>query len=170
MPSLSFVVAGLLLVVLLCALYGVFLGYPPPRFSAKVLNTKEQAVAAACAITLFPARDPMPLDGIEAGIVEYLDLHLSELPRDKRFQVRLLLAFIEHSPWLFHVRRRFTALSPEKRLEILTRMSMSRIYFRRLCFLSLRTLCCMAYFSNPIIAARVGCTPSTRPFEQEVGA
>ena len=66
----------------LCILYGLLLGYPPRRFTTRLLNRKEQAVVAACAEALFPARDPMPLTGIEAGIVEYFDGHLLKLPAD----------------------------------------------------------------------------------------
>jgi hypothetical protein len=170
-PSFSAVLPGLVVVILIVAAlgvgYGVFFGYPPRRYQMKVLSRKEQHIVAACAMTLFPARDPMPLDGIEAGIVEYMDQQLSELPRDKRIQVRLLFNFIEHSPWLFHGKRRFSALSPAQREAFLARMATSRLYFRRICFLSLRTLLCMAYFANPAIAARVGSTPNLRPFAEE---
>jgi hypothetical protein len=150
----------------LCILYGLLLGYPPRRFTTRLLNRKEQAVVAACAEALFPARDPMPLTGIEAGIVEYFDGHLLTLPADKRLQIRALLWLVEHSPWIFAGSRRFSALPPERREAFLADMAMSRFYLRRLCFVSLRTLLCFAYFANPVIAARLGCTPNTRPFEE----
>lgn len=151
----------------LALVHGLLLGYPPRRFSTRVLSRKEQAVVAACAETLFPERDPMPLNGIEAGVVEYFDGHLFELPNDKRLQIRALLLFIEHGPWLFAASRRFSALPAARREAFLAEMSTSRFYLRRIAFLSLRTLLCMAYFANPDIAARLGCTPNTRPFDEE---
>jgi hypothetical protein len=167
-PLSLLILAGLVAALLLCIGYGLFSGYPPPRFAARALSKKEQAIAAACAETLFPERDPMPLNGIEAGVVEYLDAHLADLPADKRFQIRLLLAFIEHGPWIFGPSQRFTALSPALRQIFLSEMATSRFYFRRLCFVSLRTLLCFAYFSNEKIAARVGSAPNQSPFDEEL--
>lgn len=154
-------------VLALGLLYGLLLGYPPRRFTTRVLNRKEQAVVAACAETLFPERDPMPLTGVEAGVVEYFDSHLFELPGDKRLQIRALIWLIEHGPWIFAGAPRFSRLSPARREAFLADMSTSRFYLRRIAFLSLRTLLCMAYFANPQIAARLGCTPNTRPFDEK---
>lgn len=165
MPT-SLLFSGLSAALLLCLGYGLFFGYPPPRFAARALSKKELAIASACAETLFPERDPMPLTGLEAGVVEYLDAHVAGLPNDKRFQIRLLLAFIEHSPWIFGPSSRFTALSPSLREIFLAEMATSRLYFRRLCFVSLRTLLCFAYFANEKIAARVGSAPNLQPFEE----
>lgn len=148
--------------------YGPFFGYAQPRFSGQVLGKKEQAVLVACAETLFPSRDTMPLTGVEAGIVEYFDSYLAELPKEKRLQIRALIQFIEHSPTLFVGKRRFSALPVAEREAFLASMATSRFYFRRVCFLSLRTLTCMAYLAHPDIAAKIGSAPNTRPFD--VGA
>jgi hypothetical protein len=158
------VVLALFGLLLVAAAVGYFAGYPPPRFAAGVLNGKEQAVLLACADTLFPERGVMPLTGSEAGVVEFMDNHLLALPKDKRFQVRLLFAFIEHSPWLLGPARRFTAQSRVQRTAFLRRLSLSNIYFLRVCFLSLRTLTCMAYLAHPEIIAAVGCLPATHPY------
>lgn len=144
--------------------WGLFLGYPRKRFASRVLTAKEQAIVTACADALFPARDSMPLTGSEAGTVEYLDAHLADLPREKRVLIRLLFILIEHSPWIFGMSPRFTSLNEERRHAFLLGMANSRFYFRRLSFLSLRTLLCMAYMAHPAIAERVGSTPNTRPF------
>jgi hypothetical protein len=146
---------------------GIFAGYPPPRFVAAALNAKEQAVLLACADTLFPDRAVMPLTGGEAGVVEYLDAHLAALPPSKQTQLRLLFAFIEHAPWLIGPggpSRRFTALPPAQRTAFLLRLSLSNVYFLRVCFLSLRTLTCLAYLHHPAIVAAVGCVANQRPY------
>lgn len=161
LPLLSIAVFSTLALLLL---WGLFLGYPRKRFASRVLTAKEQAIVTACADTLFPARDSMPLTGSEAGTVEYLDQHLADLPGDKRILIRLLFILIEHSPWIFGMTPRFSSLSEARRYAFLMGMANSRLYMRRLSFLSLRTLLCMAYFAHPEIAARVGSTPNTRPF------
>lgn len=149
-------------------LRGLLAGYPPAR-PGVTLGAKQQAVIAACAETMFPSREFMPLTGAEAGVVSYLDRHVASLPGDKAFQIRLLFVFVEHSPWIFGLggrwpAPRFTRLTDARRLAFLQEMATSRIYFRRLCFLSLRALLCMAYVAHPAIAARVGSAPNLRPF------
>ncbi len=174
MVASHLILAGLLLSLLLLAVYGFLLGYPPPRFTGRMLSKKEQAILTACAEAVFPERGAMPLTGVEAGIVEFMDQHMVDLPRDKRLLIRLLFLFIEHSPWIFFGRRgpwqRFSSLSIEKRQAFLAEMATSRLYFRRLSFLSLRALMCMAYLAHPDIAARIGSTPNLRPFQKESGS
>lgn len=163
-----------LLLVLLGGLYLAFVGYPTRRFAGAVLDGREQAIVAACAETMFPSRDTMPLTGIEAGVVEYLDRHLASLPKDKRLQIRLLIAFIEQSPWVFGCGAgffgrfsRFSKLDSGRRQAFLADMAKSSIYFRRVCFLSLRALLCMAYLSHPAIEEAIGMRPNLRPFASE---
>jgi hypothetical protein len=148
-------------------LYGLLSGYPPPQKVTIALSRKEQAIVRACADAMFPERGAMPLTGSEAGVVEYFDRHLAELPPDKRFQIRLLLFFIEHSPCILRPPSlRFTAMKPSQQSAFLSALSLSRSYFLRVCFVSLRTLLCMAYLSHPDIAARIGSAPNLRPFEK----
>lgn len=166
MNQAEWVLGALGVAFLLLAGYGLFGGYPRRRLKTALLSAKEQAIVAACAETLFPEHGVMPLGGTQAGVVEYLDRHIAQLPNDKRRLIRLLLAFVEHSPWFFGPARRFSALAPKRRQAFLFAMSQSRFYFRRLCFLSLRTLLCMAYLAHPEIAARVGSTANLTPFRK----
>jgi len=160
--SIALVLAAAALVLL--AARGIFLGYPRPPFRAAVLTWKEQAIVSACADALFPKGGPIPLSGTEAGVVRYLDGHLHLLPAGTRLLVRLLIHFTEHAPWIWGPRRaRFTRLSHDERIAALAGMAQSRIYFRRVAFLSLRTLLSMGYLANEAVARRIGIRTSPFP-------
>lgn len=144
----------------------IWLGYPPSSFRAEVLSTREQAVVAAAADALFPGGGPIPVSGTEAGLVAYVDDNLARLGPRARLLVRLLLVLVEHGPWLFGgAPHRFSRLSLEGRLAELRRMATSRLYFRRVSFLSLRALLSMGYLANPDVAGRIGLRPCLAPFE-----
>jgi hypothetical protein len=166
------VIALVIAVALLAlAVRGFALGYPPPRLPPRVLSAKEQAIVAACADALFPAGGPIPLSGTEAGLVEYVELYVARAPRGMRLLMRMLFHFVEHSPWLVGPRpARFTRLSPAERVAALSSMSTSRIYFRRIAFLSLRTMLSMGYLANERVARAIGFTCCATPFEQAASA
>lgn len=153
-----------LLGALLVGLRGTLLGYPPPKLPGALLTAKEQAVLSACADALLPAGGPLPLSGTEAGVLPYFDQMLREIPNHHRNMIRLLLAFLEHGPWVFGLHRRLTAQSPEGRVRTLRAWSTSRIYFLRASFLSVRTLLAMAYLSNAEVAGQLGALPHLSPF------
>jgi hypothetical protein len=160
---LSIVAAGIVALVL----RALFLGYPPPRLAAgSTLTRKEQALVAAAADALFPPDGPIPLSGTEAGLVEYMDASLRRVPAGQRALLRLLFVFLEHGPWIFGPRRaRFTQLTPDDRVVALTDMAGSAIYFRRIAFLSLRTMLSMGYLANDAVARTIGMTSHASPFE-----
>jgi hypothetical protein len=156
--------------ILAVAIRGVALGYPPPRLrTTRVFSAKEQAIVAACADALFPPGGPIPLSGTEAGVVEYMERYVQWAPRATRVLIRLLIRFIEHSPWLFGPRHaRFTRLSHEERCAALDRMARSQVYFHRVSFLSMRTMLSMGYLANPEVSRSIGITSSATPFERIV--
>ena len=47
---------------------------------------------------------------------------------------------------------------------VLREMATSSIYFRRIAFLSLRTMLTMGYLANPAVAAQMGMTSNLAPF------
>lgn len=147
---------------------GLALGYPPARLpTTRVLSAKEQAIVAACADALFPPGGPIPLSGTEAGVVEYMERYVERSPRATRVLIRLLIRSIEHGPLLFGPRRaRFTHLSHEERCAALERMARSPIYFRRVSFLSMRTMLSMGYLANPEVTRCIGIICSATPFER----
>lgn len=144
---------------------GVFLGYPAKRLPEALLSAKEQAIVAACADTLFPAGGPIPISGTDAGLVEYMEGYFARLPETQRILVRLLFWFIEHGPWIFGPRPvRFTSLRLPDRLRVLEAMRTSPIYFRRIAFLSVRTMLTMGYLANDEVAASMRMRFDPDPF------
>jgi hypothetical protein len=169
MSALLWLLAVLAAALLVGALLvrGVFLGYPRVARPAAWLNRKEQAIVSACADALFPPGGPIPVSGTEAGMIHYLDTYLGRLPRVPRLLVRLLLQSIEHGPWLFGPRpARFTRLRPVERVAVLRAMARSSIYFRRVSFLSLRTMMTMGYLAHPEVQRRMHIVPDAAPFEK----
>jgi hypothetical protein len=165
--SSAVIVVVIAVAFLLLAVRGVALGYPPPRISTRVLSAKEQAIVASCADALFPAGGPIPISGTEAGVVEYVALFVERTPRATRALMRMLFRFVEHSTWLFGPRRaRFSRLSVAERIAALSAMAESRFYFRRVSFLSLRTMLSMGYLANEEVARAIGCTFCVAPFER----
>jgi hypothetical protein len=158
---------GLLTVGLLVC--GVFLGYPAKVVPRGLLSRKEQAIVAACADTLFPKGGPIPLSGTEAGAVPYMDAYVGRVDAQQRVLIRLLLHFVEHGPWLFGPRvARFTRLTPQEQVASLRDMSQSRIYLRRISFLTIRVMLTMGYFANDEVARCIGVVSRLAPFEPEV--
>jgi hypothetical protein len=155
------------LAVLLGALLvrGIFFGYPRAALPDSTLDRREQAIVAACADALFPPGGPIPVSGTEAGMLRYMDTYLQRLPRVPRLLVRLLLLSIEHGPLLFGPRpARFTHLRPVERVAVLRAMARSSMYFRRVSFLSLRTMMTMGYLAHPEVQRRIHIVPNATPF------
>ncbi|MBI4953361.1 MAG: hypothetical protein HY908_15130 [Myxococcales bacterium] len=143
----------------------LFLGYPLPALEKSALSRREQALVAAAADAFFPPDGPIPLSGRQAGLLAYFDGYVKHAPAGQRFLMRLLLAFTEFSPLVFGPRHtRFTRLAPADQLRLLDSASKSRFYFRRVTFLSLRTLMTMGYLSNPEVARHMHMTADTDPF------
>lgn len=144
---------------------GLFLGYPKKTYETGFLTAKEQAIVAACADTLFPAGGPIPLSGTQAGLVAYFDRYVARLPEQQALLIRLLLWFVEHGPWVFGPRPvRFTSLPERDRLRVLEGMRTSPIYFRRIAFLSMRTMLTMGYLAHPEVARAMRVKAHMDPF------
>lgn len=130
------------------------------------LTGREQEIVAACADALFPPDGPIPLSGTDAGLVRYIDRYVGRMPASQQRLMRLLFQAVEHSPALFGpTRARFTRLTATERVAVLEAMSRSRIYFRRVMFLSLRTMLTMGYLAHPEVARRIGVVFERAPFE-----
>ena len=159
------VVIGLVFAAWLFLGWRLVTGYPPPALPDGVLNRCEQALVTAVADALFPPNGPIPLSGSEAGVLAYFDGYVRRsLPR-QRVLMRLLLIFTEYSPLLFGpVRRRFTRLSQDDRLAYMERCSVSNFYFRRIAFLSFRTLMTMAYLAHPEVERAMRMCADCDPF------
>jgi hypothetical protein len=144
---------------------GLLLGYPEKSYRGGFLTAKEQAIVAACADTLFPPGGPIPVSGTDAGLVAYFDRYVARLPSGQGLLIRMLLVFIEHGPWIFGPRpTRFTSLGERARLRVLEGMRTSPIYFRRIAFLSMRTMLTMGYLAHPAVAKAMRMKADTDPF------
>lgn len=147
------------------AVRGLFLGYPEKTFDDGSLGAKEQAIVAACADAFFPPGGPIPVSGTAAGLVPYFDGYVERLPKGQAILVRALLWFIEHGPWIFGPRPvRFTRLTLEQRIHVLRAMQESPIYFRRVAFLSMRTILTMGYLANPDVMRSMHMRHDADPF------
>jgi hypothetical protein len=82
-----------------------------------------------------------------------------------RFLLHLLFVFMQFGPLLFGPRRRrFTKLDRSQQVRFLHEAFTSRIYFRRVAFVSLRAVMTMAYLSNDAVAKHMGMVAQTNPF------
>lgn len=150
---------------------GLFAGYPEKIVPEGLLSAKEQAIVAACADTFFPAGGPIPLSGTAAGLVPYFERYFARLPDGQKVLVRLLVWFIEHGPWVFGPRRtRFSSAKEHERLAVLESMRTSPIYFRRVAFLSMRTILTMGYLAHPQVAQAMRMKANVAPFSSEAVA
>lgn len=147
---------------------GLFMGYPKKSFESGFLLAKEQAIVAAFADTLFPPGGPIPLSGTQAGVIAYFDKYVARLPPQQGVLIRLLLWFVEHGPWIFGPRPvRFTSLNERDRLRVMEAMRTSPIYFRRIAFLSMRTMLTMGYLANPEVARAMRMKADPDPFSKK---
>jgi len=136
-----------------------------PERPQRWLSRRERAIVAAAADAMFPPNGPIPLSGTEAGAVEYFDAYVGRQAKAQRFLVRLMLTFVELSPIVFGPDRgRFSKLGHPAQLRFLDGMAKSRIYFRRVVFVSLRALLTMAYLAHPDVARAMNMVADTDPF------
>lgn len=171
--SVVYVLLSVLAALALLGLVGFWFanaGYGEKLEPEGLLSAKEQAIVAAAADAYFPADGPIAVSGTQAGLVRYMDRYLARSPAHLRPLMRLLLHFVEHGPWIFGpVRSRLTRLSPHDRRRALDRMATSPMYFRRVAFLSLRTLLTMGYLAHPAVAEAMGMRADRSPFEPAQG-
>ncbi len=139
--------------------------YPPVAIAGSSLGAREEALVRAVADAFFPPGGAIPVSGNAAGVPEYLSAYLHRSAGAQRFMIRLLLAFLEFQPFLFGPRRaRFTRLSQADRILSLADASTSGLYFRRVCFISMRALLTMAYLANAEVARCMRLEDNPDPF------
>jgi hypothetical protein len=140
-------------------------GYPSARSGFRVLTAREQALARAAAEAFFPPDGPIPVSGVQAGCVRYLDRYLARSRLPQRRLLLLLLWFNEYAPLLFGpVHRRFSRMNVDQRLAYLADAEASSVYLRRVTVLAMRGLITFGYFDNDNVLQFVGMKFDTDPF------
>lgn len=114
-------------------------------------------VAEAVAERIIPPGGEIPWAVRETHCLAFLENYLSQLPPDSRFGLKALLILFDLLPVLFLCRPcRFIHLSPELQDRYLTDWQESRIYWRRMVVVLLKTLFGMGYYSDPKVLDRIG--------------
>jgi hypothetical protein len=160
--------ALLLACVIAYATWRLFLGYPRPPRCYSLLAAREVAFIDSVAAAVFPPGGGIPISGADAELPSYVDSYLGLLPAHLRRQVRAMLMLFEQATFFFPApgpkgRRRFSGLSPEQRMAVLTGWSESRVFLRRLAFTALRAVLTMGYLGHPRAMRAVNLAPYQLP-------
>jgi hypothetical protein len=139
-------------------------GYPRPAAPLPGLSRRDAALVAAAAEALFPRGGAVPPSGLDAGVPAWCGRWLGALPAGTRLLVRCLFALVEHATLLFPAPgwdgfRRFSALDPERRGQVLEGWRTSRWFLRRLVFTSLRAIVTQGYFADAAVLRALGLAP-----------
>jgi hypothetical protein len=126
--------------------------------SLEILTPREAKIVRAIGQTMYPREGNIPIDGVEARAVEYVDAWLAALPQRERTLVRLMFVMFELSMPLFGPSRTriFTRADPAAQYEYLAAWETSRLYFRRACMFGLRSVFAFAYLADAEVQRRIG--------------
>lgn len=124
----------------------------------KCLTQSEARTVRAIGQTLFPRGNELGIDGLDAGITNYIDTYLADLTVWERTKVRALFAAIEFGPAARSMdkSRRFSSVSVDERLEYLEAWAHSALVLRRMAYKALRYLMGLAYISSGAVASQIG--------------
>src|SRR5437867_7767095 len=121
-----------------------------------MLSDAELRVLRALAEALIPPGGPFPLGAGDVGTAERLARHLQRMAPETQGQVRLLLHAWAASPLSSRNLRRFSRLAPAARDAWVERCLASRLPWRRIPLLLLKTLCLSAFCADPRVEAALG--------------
>jgi len=121
-----------------------------------MLSDAELRVLRAVAEALIPPGGPFPLGAGDVGTAERLARYLQGMAPETERQVRLLLRAWEAAPLASRHLRRFSRLAPAAREEWGERCLASRLPWRRIPLLLLKTLCLSAFCADPRIEQALG--------------
>lgn len=158
------VAVGFALTLALALAWRVWAGYPRPASPLPGLSRREAALVAAVAEALFPRGGAVQPSGLDAGVPAWCGRWLVALPPGTRLLVRCLFALVEHATLLFPAPgwdgfRRFSALDPERRGQLLEGWRTSRWFVRRLVFTSLRAIVTQGYFADAAVLRALRLAP-----------
>lgn len=117
----------------------------------------------AVATAVVPEAESLDATGW-AAVESIVERALEDRPAKMRRQLRLFLRVIDFLP-VPRTGRRFRALDPAGRREVLERLERSRLLLLRRGFWGLRTLVFMGYYARPEAASAIGYSASPRGWE-----
>src|SRR5207247_698433 len=121
-----------------------------------MLSDAELRVLRALAEALIPPGGPFPLGAGDVGTAERLARYLQRMAPETQGQVRLLLRAWEAAPLASRHLRRFSRLAPAARDAWVEHCLASRLPWRRIPLLLLKTLCLSAFCADPRVEAALG--------------
>jgi len=119
------------------------------------------ATLRAVAAALIPHDGPFPLAAADVDVAGRLADYLSRFPAQVRRALLLLITVWEYLPLLSRYGRRFSRLTPSERESFLQESEDSHLPARRLAAFWLKTLCLMAFTSDPRVSEAVRVTSGT---------
>lgn len=124
----------------------------------KVLSADEAKIVGAIGQTLFMRDSTLDLDGIDVGIVSYIDDYLYRVPASERAQFRALLHAFDKGMALTSLRpgARFCTASHTQRLGYIDSWERSGSYLRRKLYEALRAVFTIAYVDAPAVRQAIG--------------
>ncbi len=154
----------LLGIVVGCGLVRVCAGYPRAERTYAVLAPREVAFLSAAGNSTFPAGGVLSPSGDEVDLAGYTDHWLTLVPPRMRLLMRLLFFLVEHGSLFLPAPgprgwRRFSSLSTEQQAAALEGWRTSRLYPRRLVFMSLRAILSMGYLAHPRVLRQLRQAP-----------
>ena len=121
-----------------------------------MLSDAELHTLRAVAEALIPPGGRFPLGAGDVGTAERAGRYLAGMAPETQRHVRLLLRAWEAAPLASRHLRRFSRLAPAARDEWVERCLASRLPWRRVPLLLLKTLCLSAFCADPRVEAALG--------------
>ena len=121
-----------------------------------MLSDAELRVLRAVAEALIPSGGAFPLGAGDVGTAERAGRWLAGMAPETERQVRLLLRAWDAAPLASRHLRRFSRLAPAAREAWVARALASRLPWRRIPLLLLKTLCLSAFCADPRVEAALG--------------
>src|SRR5438876_779906 len=121
-----------------------------------MLSDAELHTLRAVAEALIPPGGRFPLGAGDVGTAERVERYLAGMAPETQRQVRLLLRAWEAAPLASRHFRRFSRLAPAARDEWVERCLASRLPWRRIPLLLLKTLCLSAFCADPRVEQALG--------------
>jgi len=125
------------------------------------LGARRMGSLRALASAVIPRGGPFPLGADDVDAAGRLADYLSRFPARARRALLLLVAAWEYLPLLSRYRRPFSRLTQSERESFLRESEGSRLPPRRLAAFWLKTLCLMAFTSDPQVSQALGYTSAT---------